>query len=193
MNNLQKAYTPQARRALADALVRNKRVVDRFYKMHTNHNRKAYAHYIDSIDPQTLIRPDRKYFVATPRVKKPANLHTFLGDEAYNTVAAQHTRAGLDFIADNNYLKNNPAFTNNINKYKAPEWLPTTKRSVGDVVAAPPAVAEGIAAPHAVAGYLPGKGYIGPTYKLAARLSPLSRRLKRLFKRYIIDPVAFQD
>ena len=134
VKNLQKADTPQARRALADALVHNKRVVDRFYNMHTNFNNASYNSFLNSIDPHTLKpRYNRTYPLATPNVKRPMALNSFLGKDVYKTVAAQHNNAGRQFIADNAHLWERPGFTPNIDAYSTPYWTNLSKSSKGEI------------------------------------------------------------
>lgn len=117
--NLKKSGTPEARRAFADALVHNKKVVDRFYRMHTNFNKASYNSLLNSYDPRTLWLPgNRTYPLATPKVTPPANLRRFLGDDAYKAVLAQHQSADDLFRASNRYLTNDsPYFTSNLDAY----------------------------------------------------------------------------
>lgn len=116
--NLKKYGTPEARRAFADALVHNKRVVDRFYKMHTNFNKASYNSLLNSYDPRTLRLPgNRTYPLATPKVTPPNNLRSFLGDDAYKAVLAQHRSADDLFRASNKYLDRTAYFTNNLGAY----------------------------------------------------------------------------
>ena len=130
--NLKKQGTPQARRAFEDALAHNKKVVDRFYRMHTNFNKDAYNSLLNSYDPRTLRLPsNRTYPLATPRVTPPENLHRFLGDDAYKAVLAQHAAADDLFRASNRYLANSyhrPYFTSNLDEYltKNPISVPST-------------------------------------------------------------------
>ena len=137
VKNLQKADTPQTRRALTDALVRNKRVVDRFYNMHTNFNKASYDRFLNSIDPHTL-RPryNRTYPLATPNVKRPMALKSFLGNDVYKTVATQHHNAGKQFIADNAHLWERPGFTPNIDAYQTPYWTNLSRSSNGEIPSA---------------------------------------------------------